>query len=273
MRRRPIERTRKSRVTKDRPTAAPADTPATGPIDLGMPKVVPGRPARSASRKTAVVLPPRAVTAVSDLSKFERFGDPQVGDLVAVGLDFGMRLGYAYSIGRPDGTWEMNPWFLGLCDLYPGRFDTGNLCFIRLERLLDLLNPGFIAYEDVKYTPEEKVTRYSAARVVARAATASELLGAFKHTAVSWARRHGAIATGYPIGTLKKRMTGRGNAGKPDMVRACNAEFGTDFDPDTCETTGADDIADAAAALRCGLEEYGPTLADRIRDGSFRSVR
>ena len=178
-------------------------------------------------------------------------------DKVALGLDLGTNCGYAYSIIRPDGTWDFQPWYMGLWDLSTGRYDSGNLGFLRLRCFLTRVCPDIVFMEEVRYTPAEAVNRYNAARIVARAATSAELLGAFKQTVSLWCNDHDVHCAGIPIGTIKKRATGRGNANKTQMIEACNEEFQTNFDVEGYETTGVDNIADAAWVLRCGLEEYG----------------
>ena len=205
-------------------------------------------------------------TDVSDHQPVQSFRDPsrfflrhlhEPSDKIALGIDLGTCCGYAYSIIRPDGSWEFNPWFMGLWDLSSGRYDTGNIGFLRLRYFLAKMRPHIVFYEDVKNTPSEAVTRYNASRLLARAATSSELLGAFKQTLVLWCEDHGAHCTGIPIGTIKRCATGKGNANKEQMIQACNREFNTNFEHDTYAMTGADNVADAAWVLRTGLIELG----------------
>lgn len=199
----------------------------------------------------------------------QKYNDPQRivwrhslkrGDKLAVGIDLGTKCGYAYAIVRPDKSWEFSPWYMGLWDLSAGRWDSGNISFLRLRKFLYELNPAAIFYEDVKYTPKQAVTRYNASRIIARAATSSELLGAFKHTLVTWAEDNKAYCTGIPIGAIKQRAVGSGRANKEQVLEACNREFSVNFDIETYQTTGADNVADAAFALMCGLDQYGNVL-------------
>ena len=200
------------------------------------------------------------VRKCSDPSRFDKPHDLGPDAKIVLGLDMGTNCGYSYAIIRKDGSWEFNPWFMGLWDLSTGRYDSGNLGFLRLRRFLTEVSPCAIFYEDVKFTPGEAITKYNASRVLARAATSSELLGAFRQIIMMWAEDHGAICAGVPIGTIKRKATGRGVASKEDVIKACNAKFSTNFDIETYTTTGADNVADSAFVLVCGLEEYGNVL-------------
>jgi Holliday junction resolvasome RuvABC endonuclease subunit len=92
--------------------------------------------------------------------------------------------------------------------------------------------------------------------IVARVATAAELLGGFKITLTTWCEEHEVPAVGYPIGTIKKHATGKGNAGKPAMIAAANKHFGVELDPSDYEQTGADNIADAMWICDMAINQY-----------------
>lgn len=175
---------------------------------------------------------------------------------VALGLDFGLNCGYAYAIKRKDG-WYISPDYIGVLDLRTGRYDSGNLVFLRLRRFLDVVKPSVVFYEDVKFTPDRSL---SSAQALARAATSLELLASLRQTVVLWCEDHSVYCTGIPIGTIKKEATGKGNANKAQVVMACNKRFGTNFDPENLETNGHDNAADAAFVLACGLTEYGDSI-------------
>lgn len=181
---------------------------------------------------------------------------------VILGLDLGTNCGYCYSFWRPGHARPhlLLPEFMGQWDLSAGPYDSGAIRFLRLRHFLEAVMPNMVAYEDVKFTPAEALTRYSASRVLARAATASELIGAFRATVATWCEEHDVPCTGFPIGAIKKRATGKGNVGKEEMVLACNKLFGTDFDPKTYEQTGADNVADAAFVNLMAAEGYAAGL-------------
>lgn len=218
--------------------------------------------AKKAKKKVEQSPPPLTVLRVGTPEHLA-LGLSQAGEhtKVAVGLDLGTRCGFSYAVCRADGVWDFRPWQTGYFDLSSGRYESGNIGFLRLRMFLDVLKPVAIFYEDVKFTPGETLTKFSASRVMARCATSSELLSAFRQTMLLWAEDNRAYSMGYPIQTIKRWATGKGNANKRDMVHACNTRFGTDFGIEDCEQTGADDAADAVFVLSCGLEDYGKTLA------------
>jgi Holliday junction resolvasome RuvABC endonuclease subunit len=117
-----------------------------------------------------------------------------------------------------------------------------------------------VVYEEVRVTPPEKLTRYNATLILARAATSAELIGAYKTTVCTWCEEHNVPCTGFPIGTIKKRATGRGNANKEEMIRAANETFGLGLAVEGYESTGVDNIADAIWVCLLGMENYGAGL-------------
>lgn len=191
----------------------------------------------------------------------ERLKRPAKSNLV-LGLDLGTNCGYAFTYMQ-DGQ-RVDPeklaMHLGQFDLSAGPYDSGAIRFVRLRQFLSLMEPDLIAFEDVKYTPAEKPNRFNAGAIVARAATACEWFGALKATVATWAEENGVPVTSFPIGTIKKRATGKGNANKGDMIRACNALFGSDMDSEEYENAGYDNIADAAFVCLLTLEQYSTGL-------------
>jgi Holliday junction resolvasome RuvABC endonuclease subunit len=101
--------------------------------------------------------------------------------------------------------------------------------------------------------------------ILARAATSCEFFGALKATVSSWAEENGVPCGSFPIGTIKRRATGKGNANKSDMIKACNQFFRTEFDSENYETAGYDNAADSAFVCLLALENYAKGL-------SFESV-
>jgi Holliday junction resolvasome RuvABC endonuclease subunit len=179
---------------------------------------------------------------------------------VILGLDLGTNCGYCYGFLTPKDEFIIEPWQMGIWDLSAGPYDSGAIRFVRLRKFLSALSPDFVAYEDVKFTPEEALTRFSAARVLARAATASELIGAFRATVVTWCEENNLPCTGFGVGTIKKFATNIGNASKEEIIKACNEKFKTDFDPETYKSTGVDNIADAAFICLLAYNQYSSGL-------------
>jgi hypothetical protein len=178
-----------------------------------------------------------------------------------LGLDLGTNCGMAYGYYRQGKKFDIFPWQMGQWDLSAGQYDSGAIRFVRLRHFLILTRPALVCYENVRFTPAESITRFSAAAIISRAATASELIGAFRATVATWCEENAIPCAGFGIGEIKKRATGHGKANKEDMVKACNQLFGTDFDPLTYENTGADNVADAAFVCLLAQEQYASGLA------------
>jgi len=177
----------------------------------------------------------------------------------AIGLDFGLNLGFAYAFTQVKSTpsaWYIFPQAIGVLNLDQSRYESGSTIFLRLRDLLNVVSPSIIFYEDVKFTPsfDESV---NVNIVVRRMAAPFELLTALRQTCLLWAEDHNIPMFGISIGTIKKTATGSGKANKFAVITACNEKFKTEFDPDT---RGVDNAADAAFVLYAGLLQYGQTL-------------
>lgn len=179
--------------------------------------------------------------------------------LLVIGVDLGTTAGYCYryhdkATGDPRG-----PLYLGLWDLSAGQFDSGAVRFARLRRFLSLLSPGLIAYEDAKVQVNDlKGLGGPRAQVVGAILVnlrMSELFGAYKATLAAWAEEYDVPAQGFPVGTIKKRATGRGNANKEMIVAAFLKDLGLDLDP---ETDGIDNAADAFYIYSLAVEQVLP---------------
>lgn len=179
---------------------------------------------------------------------------------LALGLDLGSNCGYSWSYYRPGEPFVLGqyPFALGQWNLSAGPYDSGAIRFVKLRQFLAILKPDIVFYELVRNTPpRDGITKFNIGAIMARAITSAELLASFRAIVVSWAEEHNVPCTGLDIGAIKKRATGKGNAGKPDMIRACNETFGSDLDAESFETTGADNVADSAFVLLLGLEQLG----------------
>ena len=171
------------------------------------------------------------------------------GDILVLGLDLGTKCGCAFTYVNPakpvvEENLEMH---LSLWDLSAGAFDSGAIRFVRLRRFLNLMQPSLIGYEQPKFTPSGSVTRFNAGAIMARAAKSMEFFGALMSVVASWAEENGVPCQGFPIGTIKRHATGKGNANKIQMIEACNKVFDTDFElTEDYKTTGVDNVADAA---------------------------
>ena len=74
---------------------------------------------------------------------------------------------------------------------------------------------------------------------------AAHAYGGFLATLTAWCEHHQIPYQGVPVGTIKKHATGKGNAGKAEMVAAARNRG---------HTPGDDNEADALALLHWAIE-------------------
>jgi hypothetical protein len=134
-------------------------------------------------------------------------------------LDLGKKTGWAlYAEGRvASGTYQIKT----------GRFQGGGVIFLNFER--DFLN-SFKAVGRVYF---EEVRRHIGT-------DAAHMYGGLLATLTSWCEVNAIPYQGVPVGTIKKHITGKGNAGKAQVIEAVKAKG---FNP------ADDNEADALAIL------------------------
>lgn len=184
------------------------------------------------------------------------------GKAVVLGLDLGTNCGYSiayHKLGDPVDPPNLSL-LSGQWDLSAGPYDSGAIRFVRLRQFLAVVKPDLVCYEMVRNTPAEKVTKYNAAALLARAVTAAQLFGAFQSHVCAWCEEFNVPCTSFTIQAIKKRATGKGNAGKPDMIAAANRTFGLELDPEGYESSGVDNVADSAWVCLMALEQYANGL-------------
>ena len=144
-------------------------------------------------------------------------------------LDLGTTTGWAAWTGShiASGTW----------DLRPRRFDGGGMRFVRFASLLREAVEGLtiarVYYEEVR----------------AHAGTdAAHIYGGFLATLTAWCEREQVAYQGVPVGTIKRFATGKGNAGKAEMIAAAKARGHDPVD---------DNHADALALLDWAIAQGG----------------
>lgn len=174
--------------------------------------------------------------------------------LLVLGLDLATTTGYCYRYHNRQTGDPVGPLYLGLWDLSAGAFDSGAIRFARLRRFLSLLRPGVIAYEDAKAQMSD-LTGTKNPMVLFTALLSSQLFGAFKATLAGWAEEYDVPSQGFPVGTVKKRATGKGNANKEMIVAAFLKELDLDLDP---KTDGIDNAADAYYIYSLAVEQVLP---------------
>jgi hypothetical protein len=181
------------------------------------------------------------------------------GQVLVLGLDLGTSTGATFAYHHPDRPVDLarTRLYAGQWNLEAGPYDSGAIRFVRLRQFLGLLRPDAVFFEMVRFTPAETITRYNAGAILARAATSCEFFGALKATVCTWCEENAVPCGSFSIQEIKKRVTGRGNANKADVIKGVNKLFGIDLDPEGYETTGADNVADSVAVCLLGLEQYG----------------
>lgn len=183
----------------------------------------------------------------------------------AIGIDLGTNCGLSIFDFTPTnpGYTDLHV-ILGQMDLSLADYDAGPLRHVRLMQYLEVLQPNFVAFEDVKFTASKDMFKGppNIGAILARVSRPTEFLGGLKMTVGLWCELHGVPASGYGINVIKKFATMKGNANKMDVIRACNARFQTDFpdDEDVCLREGIDNIADAAFVGLLGLSEYSDAI-------------
>ncbi len=150
----------------------------------------------------------------------------------SLSLDLAMNCGWCKRTGdviNGSGAW----------DLRPKRFEGGGMRFMRFENNLRQLHE----MEPLKLIAYEEVRRHMGV-------DAAHCYGGFQAYLLAFVEKHSIPLTAYPVGTIKKLATGKGNAGKVQMLDAAREKW-----PElniTCH-----DEADALWISQCAFEEFG----------------
>ncbi len=162
-------------------------------------------------------------------------------------LDLGTTTGWALSL--PDGSVTH-----GFVSFKPQRFEGGGMRYLRFRRWLDevlaatapqtaLAGLGGVFFEEVR--------RHLGA-------DAAHAYGGFLATLTAWCEHHQIPYKGVPVGTIKRHVTGKGNAGKSEVVTAMKARGYVVAD---------DNEADALAVLDWALAQGQGRAAGGARHG------
>ncbi len=174
-----------------------------------------------------------------------------------IAIDPGTQCGYAWT---DDGKVHVEQ--SGVWDLKPRRHEGGGMRYLRVKRSLEELIRGVIP-PHWQHDPDkwEKCNDYSCAVFYEevrrhRGVDAAHIYGGIIATIAAVCEEHEIPYQGIPVGTIKKRATGKGNANKEAMVNAAIREFWVD------ESRGlggsmTNDRADALWILQCGIDELG----------------
>lgn len=153
--------------------------------------------------------------------------------LVILALDLGTTTGWAARLA----TGQVQR---GHQSFKPGRFEGGGMRFLKFTAWLDSM--AAITTPDVVYF--EEVRRHAGV-------DAAHAYGGFLGTLTAWCEHRKIPYQGVPVGTIKKHATGKGNAGKPEMIAAAAARG---------YVTDDDNEADAIALLHWAIETDGGAL-------------
>ena len=121
----------------------------------------------------------------------------------------------------------------------PHRFEGGGMRYLRFEHWLGEI-VSLAGQLDAVYF--EEVRRHCGV-------DAAHAYGGFLAHLTAWCERHKIPYQGIPVGTIKKFITGKGNASKAQVISAVRALGHTPVD---------DNEADALALLHCSLVPHIP---------------
>ena len=162
-------------------------------------------------------------------------GQNGAGDAVGLvlAIDPGTSCGWAVL------DWAGNRVSSGVWDLAPRRHEGGGMRYLRLRRYLSQVRATF-ELDAIGY---EEVARH-------RGVAAAHVYGGIVAVVQEFAESSSIPYRGYPVGTVKRMATGRGNASKSDMMAAAVQRFGIPDD-------ATDDEADALWVGATLLEDLG----------------
>jgi hypothetical protein len=146
-------------------------------------------------------------------------------------LDLGTSTGWALS--SPDGTITS-----GTVSFRPSRYDGGGIRYVRFRAWLD-----GVAHDspDIAAIHFEEVRRHLST-------DAAHVHGGLLATLTAWCEQQSIAYQGVPVGTIKRFITGRGNADKAAVIAEVRARGYSPAD---------DNEADAIAILLWALETRG----------------
>ena len=155
--------------------------------------------------------------------------------LVILALDLGTTTGWALRSAN-------GPVAHGFVSFKSQRFEGGGMRYLRFGRWLD----------DMLALSGPEVRRHLGV-------DAAHVYGGLLATLTAWCERHQIPYQGVPVGTIKRHATGKGNAGKAEVIAAMKALGHPVTD---------DNEADALALLRWALAQCtDPALSKEVRHG------
>ena len=144
-------------------------------------------------------------------------------------LDLGSKTGWA--LRQPDGSITS-----GTVEFRPNRFEGGGMPFLRFKGWLDEVLTFAGPIQTIHF---EEVRRHLGT-------TACHVYGGFLAHLSAWCEKRAIPYQGVPVGTIKKHATGKGNAGKAQVIAAMR---------DRGHSPTDDNEADALAILHWALDQ------------------
>jgi crossover junction endodeoxyribonuclease RuvC len=129
--------------------------------------------------------------------------------LAFLALDLGTTTGWA--LRAPAG--QINH---GFVSFKSQRFEGGGMRYLRFRRWLTELKATVAAPQGLGAVYFEEVRRHVGV-------DAAHVYGGLMATLTSWCEHHNIPYQGVPVGTIKKHVTGRGNASKDEVIAAMRA--------------------------------------------------
>jgi hypothetical protein len=126
----------------------------------------------------------------------------------------------------------------GTVSFRPSRYDGGGMRYLRFRRWLDQLATDLGGFGTVHF---EEVRRHAGT-------DAAHIYGGLLATLTSWCEQCSIPYQGVPVGTIKRHVTGKGNADKAAVIAAVRARGFTPTDHNE---------ADALAILLWAIETRG----------------
>ena len=166
-----------------------------------------------------------------DLIPIETLPEPVSGTKTLLALDLGTTTGWA--IRGFDGLITS-----GTVSFKPSRYDGGGMRYLRFNNWLSEIDRLSGPIEAIYF---EEVRRHAGT-------DAAHVFGGLLAVLTSWGELRGVPYQGAPVGTIKKFLTGQGNANKQAMIDAARKRG---FSPTD------DNEADAIAILLWAIETQG----------------
>lgn len=149
-------------------------------------------------------------------------------------LDLGTKTGWALSVGKDIASGEQ--------EFKPVRFEGGGMRYLKFVRWLNDLVPVEVGAKMLLVF--EEVRNHGMAGI-----DAAHAYGGFMATLTQWCEVRQIPYMGVPVGTIKQFATGKGNAGKPEVIKAMKAKGHKHL------TDKTDNEADALALMYWAMKE------------------